>query len=211
MDQTTYDQFKGRYGTDADAETYRDQRFRRSRRWRRIDEAEQRIVAEFLARRGRDAWVLDLPCGTGRLAPLFAAAGVRHAGADIALPMLNLARQSLGPTAPLAAADALAMPFADGAFDAVVSVRLFHRITERDGRVRMLREMARVSRGGAILATYYLRHNLRGLRKMLAGKYAGLSRADLREDARAAGLRLVRITSLGRLTEQQCFAEFAAE
>lgn len=208
MGTTTYDKFKRRYGTEADAETYRDQRFRRSRRWRKIDQSEQRMVSEFLARQRRGSWVLDIPCGTGRLAPLFAAAGVRHSGADIALPMLKLARASLGPAAPLAAADALALPFADGAFDAVISVRLFHRITERDGRARMLREMARVSRG-SILATYYLRANLRGLRKMLSGKFAGLSRADLDADARAAGLRIVRTTPLGRLTEQQCFVEFA--
>lgn len=208
MNATTYDKFKQRYGTASDAATYRDQRFRRSRRWQRIDQAEQRIVSEFLGRQARGSWVLDIPCGTGRLAPLFAAAGVCYAGADIALPMLALARELLGPTASLTAADALALPFADAAYDAVISVRLFHRITERNGRARMLREMARVS-NGSILASYYLRGNLRGLRKMLAGKFAGLSRADLHEDARAAGLHVVRITSLGRLTEQQCFVEFA--
>lgn len=207
MKKTTYDGFKERYGTADDAATYRDQRFARSRRWQWIDAREQEVVRRFLAGLGEGAWVLDVPCGTGRLAPLVAEAGCRYVGADVALPMLELAHQSLGASASLTAADALDLPLGAGAVDAVMSVRLFHRITEREGRVAMLREMARVS-SGPILTTYYLSGNLRGLKKRLAGKFAGLSLAAIREDARQAELAITAIEPLGRWTHQQCFIRF---
>ena len=200
----SYDRFKERYATASEAEAYRDERFARSPRWRRIDRREQAIVAEFLASLPEGAWAVDLPCGAGRLAHLFGRAGVRYVGADVALPMAHLARRALGDAAGLLGADAMALPFADRAFDALVSVRLFHRITEAETRAAMLREMARVVRG-PILATYYTRWNLRGIRKWLAGKFPGLPVAAIRDDARRAGLRVAHITRLGRLTEQQCF------
>lgn len=204
MSDTSYDRFKHRYETGDQAVAYRDERFTRSRRWQRIDRREQAVVRNFLAGLPRGASVLDLPCGAGRLAPLAAEAGLRYTGADVALPMLALARKALGDDASLVAADAMALPMPDGAFDALVSVRLFHRIRERQARAAMLREMARVT-AGPILVTYYLRWNLRGVRKWLSGKFPGLSRAEIAADARAAGLRVAQFIPLGRFTEQQCF------
>jgi len=204
MNDATYDGFKRRYETDADAAGYRDRRFTRSRRWRRIDRREQEIVRRFLASLGRGASALDVPCGAGRLVHLFGETGVGYTGADVALPMLALARQATGDAALVVAADARRLPFADGAFDAVVSVRLMHRILEGDARAAMLREMARVA-CGPVLATYYLRWNLRGVRKRLSGRFPGLTLAEIGQDARSAGLRIVDVIRLGRWTEQQCF------
>ena len=206
MSDSTADGFKRRYETEADAEVYRDERFTRSRRWRRIDRQEQQVVRRFLASLGPGASALDGPCGAGRLAHLFAETAVGYTGADVALPMLALALHAAGGSACVVAADALQLPFADGTFDAVVSVRLMHRILEREARAAMLREMARVTGPrGTILVTYYRRWTLRGLRKWLSGKFPGLSLAEVGEDARQAGLRVAGVIPLGRWTEQQCF------
>ena len=60
-----------------------------------------------------DARVLDLACGTGDLCRTLADAGYRPIGADFSAGMLHAATTP----APLVRADALRLPFADGAFD----------------------------------------------------------------------------------------------
>lgn len=69
--------------------------------------------------------VLDVACGTGNAALLAAAAGARVTGLDSAARLIDVARARAaadGADAEFAVGDALALPFADGAFDAVVSV-----------------------------------------------------------------------------------------
>ena len=66
---------------------------------------------------GPAASVVDLACGTGDLCRDLAAVGYRPIGVDLSLGMLRHART----TAPLAQADALALPFADAAVDGVIS------------------------------------------------------------------------------------------
>ncbi len=57
--------------------------------------------------------VIDLACGTGDLCRELAAAGLRPVGLDLSYGMLAAARTD----APLAQADALAMPLPDGSVD----------------------------------------------------------------------------------------------
>jgi SAM-dependent methyltransferase len=77
----------------------------------------------------RGETVLDLPCGTGRLLPLLRDHfGHRVVHADGALAMLRQARAATADPAPSVAADALAMPFADRAFDGVVVFRFLHHL-----------------------------------------------------------------------------------
>ena len=89
---------------------------------------------------------LDLGCGTGVAIPALLERGWRVVGVDLSGDQLRLARQRTeGPDAWLVAADAAALPFADGAFDAVVSV-LTH--TDLDDPERAFAEAARVVRRG---------------------------------------------------------------
>ncbi len=203
MTDPSYQGFKGVFESQDAAAAYQDERFTRSRRWRWTDRRERSLVEKFLATFPRGSRLLDLPCGSGRLAPLFQKAEMGYVGADVALPMLRLVQQSLGPLA-LLKADALALPFRQRAFDGVISVRLLHRIRSREVRVQMLREMARVGLG-AILVTYYARWNLRGIQRRIRGKYPGLGLEEMREDARQAGLRVSRAIPLRRWTQQQWF------
>lgn len=72
--------------------------------------------------------VLDLPCGTGRLAPFLAERGHTVVQADGALAMLREARARATGSAPRVQADALWMPFVDRAVDGVVMFRFLHHL-----------------------------------------------------------------------------------
>jgi ubiquinone/menaquinone biosynthesis C-methylase UbiE len=83
--------------------------------------------AEDLARRlvvGPDARVLELACGTGiatRRLRRALPAGAQLVATDISRPMIELARAKLaGADVHWRTADAMALPFRDGVFDAVV-------------------------------------------------------------------------------------------
>jgi demethylmenaquinone methyltransferase/2-methoxy-6-polyprenyl-1,4-benzoquinol methylase len=119
-------------------------------RWRR------RAVRACLAENpGR---VLDLCSGTGDLAVMLAAAakpGVSIVAADFAAPMLEAARrkaeqQEVAERIELRAADAAALPFADGEFDAVGIAFGFRNLTWKNpAGDRHLAEVHRVlARGG---------------------------------------------------------------
>jgi SAM-dependent methyltransferase len=87
---------------------------------------------------------LDLGCGTGRAIPALAAAGWSVVGADVSIDQLEAAR-AYAPDARLVQADAHALPFDDGEFDAVVSI-LTH--TDLDDPQVAFTEACRVLRSG---------------------------------------------------------------
>jgi SAM-dependent methyltransferase len=92
---------------------------------------------------------LDLGCGTGLTLPALAGLGWRVVGVDLSGDQLHLALERAGGAgAVLAQADAAALPFPDGAFDAVVS--LFTH-TDLDDRAGATVEVARVLRPGGRL------------------------------------------------------------
>jgi demethylmenaquinone methyltransferase / 2-methoxy-6-polyprenyl-1,4-benzoquinol methylase len=89
--------------------------------------------------------VLDLCCGSGDLCFLAEDLGARSVvGVDFTLPMLAVARErrrSGGRRSAFAQADALALPFADGTFDALTISYGLRNIADLDAA---LREMRRV-------------------------------------------------------------------
>jgi ubiquinone/menaquinone biosynthesis C-methylase UbiE len=95
--------------------------------------------------------VLDVACGTGRTLHQLAAAhpALRLYGVDLSPAYVRLARRRLADVAEVALAveNAEALPFADGAFDVVTSVYLFHELP-RNARRNVAREMFRVVRPG---------------------------------------------------------------
>jgi ubiquinone/menaquinone biosynthesis C-methylase UbiE len=102
--------------------------------------------------------VLDIGCGTGRLAErLLAAPTVRSVvGCDFSAGMLAHAAERLAPaarastaTVTLVRGDATRLPFADAAFDAAVSTEAFHWFPDQDAALRELRRVLRP--GGRLL------------------------------------------------------------
>ncbi|HEY0480680.1 MAG TPA: methyltransferase domain-containing protein [Kofleriaceae bacterium] len=95
--------------------------------------------------------VLDVACGTGRTLHQLAVAhpALRLYGVDLSPAYVRLARRRLADVAEVALAveNAEALPFADGAFDVVTSVYLFHELP-RNARRNVAREMFRVVRPG---------------------------------------------------------------
>ncbi len=76
--------------------------------------------------------VLDLGCGTGALASLVNSAlpCARVTGVDISPAMVDCARERLGGSVRLFCADAERLPFAEGAFDAVVMNDVLHHVPD---------------------------------------------------------------------------------
>jgi len=157
-----------------------------------------------LARRlgGPVRTALDCPCGTGRILPLLSAEQLRVVGSDLSLEMMQQIRRKSLDTAPalrgLVRCDAEGLPFRDGGFDVVLSIRfLFHLPTAV--RRRIVREMARVSREWLILDyrhCYTIKYALKRLKHALGisrEEYRRVSRADIDGDFRGAGIELVKI------------------
>jgi len=110
-----------------------------------------------IAKRMRDFYglrarhrILDVGCAKGFLLHDFrqVVPGVRVVGVDISEYAIVHAMDDVGPFLVLGTADAL--PFADGAFDLVVSINTVHNL-ERPRCVQALRELMRVSRRSAYL------------------------------------------------------------
>jgi ubiquinone/menaquinone biosynthesis C-methylase UbiE len=113
----------------------------------------------------RCARVLDVGCGTGRLAArLRAMPGVQSlagtasvrlvVGVDFSAGMLAQARTRLAPddgsaTAVLVRGDATRLPLADAAFDAAVSTEAFHWFPDQDAALAEIRRVLRP--GGRLL------------------------------------------------------------
>jgi demethylmenaquinone methyltransferase/2-methoxy-6-polyprenyl-1,4-benzoquinol methylase len=112
---------------------------------------------------GPGSAVLDVGCGTAELSLLLAQMtepGGTVAGIDISERMLEVGREKVGRSRfrdriRLQQGDALALPFADGTFDAAASAFVMRNVSDLDGA---LREAARALRPGGRLAIMELSH-----------------------------------------------------
>lgn len=98
--------------------------------------------------------VLDVGAGTGVSTEELARSGAFAVGADLSIGMLRAGRRTR-PDVPLLAGDALALPFADGTFDAVTISFALRNVVDTEGA---LRELARVTRPGGRLVVCEFSH-----------------------------------------------------
>src|SRR6266536_2890371 len=139
---------------------------------------------------------LDLGCGTGRAIPALAAAGWSVVGTDVSADQLDAARRQAGDDAEqLVHADAHALPFADGEFDALFSA-FTH--TDLDDVLQVFSEACRVlRRGGAFvyLGTHpcfgspFVERGLEGSPPILLPGYRQAGWQRLEGDANSAKIR----------------------
>lgn len=116
-----------------------------------VNQRELQTVHALLPPAGR---VLDLGCGTGRLALFLSDRGYQVVGLDTAAAMLTVARTRPGSErVHWVQGDALAPPFGPGTFDAVVALRLAFHFADLQP---LLQAMVTVTRPGGriVLDTY---------------------------------------------------------
>ncbi|MDW8327093.1 MAG: class I SAM-dependent methyltransferase [Anaerolineales bacterium] len=99
------------------------------------------------------AFALEIGVGTGRIARPLADRGVRLVGVDLSRKMMAELRRRATEAMPLLVeADAVRLPLASAAFDAVLSVHVFHLIPDWQAA---LAELRRVLRPGGVYLTGY--------------------------------------------------------
>jgi len=193
------------YRSHTVAEDYDQHRFSTPERRRRNVRKWRTILAALQLTDGVRS-ILDIPCGTGRFTGSLAQHGYLVFGSDISHEMMRSAAEKLGPHEALAGylqADAEALPLAEAAVDCVMSIRFMFHVDSRT-RVRILREMGRVSRRWLIV-DYRHRYTLRYAKRRLqrAVGFGGkplerVSSTQLRQEFGDAGLSIRRVLSVTR-------------
>ncbi len=189
---------KNAYRSKRAAETYDQQRFK-SLKGKWLDAREKRIIGGLLEFLPEGSQILDLASGTGRIAEFLLSSGYKVCGADISSQMLKVAKERLsnfGESIELHQADAERLPFEEKQFDSATCIRLFGHIPP-ENRIKILKEIKRVTRGPFVVA-YYLSEQVanlkRKIRKTLTGDkspWFPVSRKNLKEEINSANLRIV--------------------
>jgi len=183
---------------------YRDRRFRTGH-GPATHRRELAAIAALLRRAGvgNGPW-LDVPSGAGRLSDACPQPVVQ---VDRDLAMLRACAPQPGRFQVRACATHL--PFADGAFAGVLCLRLLQHLAPAAERIRVLAELARVSRG-PVLFSYFdalsLQHWRRQLRRAFGKPRSGRSSVrwpELRQQLESAGLRPIARRPLRRWVSEQ--------
>lgn len=143
-------------GTMSGAEKYRLNRYQHvDQAW--VNRREKRRLAHLL-----EAWhvpggtLLDIPCGSGRLAPVYSCFRITATGVDVRhdVVQLMLANHMSFESKRGVCASVFDLPFADNTFDIVLCIRFLHRRYTDAQRQRILGELARVGRRRIIISYY---------------------------------------------------------
>ncbi|MFW6160467.1 MAG: class I SAM-dependent methyltransferase [Acidobacteriota bacterium] len=126
---------------------------------RLVDSREKTIVKKIYKKIAPSAGLLlDLPCGYGRFSALSSGTGFYLVQSDISLAMVKRAlnrplKENLFRAG--AVADAIfGLPFKENVFQAVLSMRFFHHLHQREDRLTVLTEFHRVSSSWVVLSFY---------------------------------------------------------
>jgi tRNA (uracil-5-)-methyltransferase TRM9 len=115
-----------------------------------------------LTRLGRNSIILDVGAGTGRQSIAIAREELNVVAVDFAVNMLkqldkDITNADIGARVSRVAADIVAQPFRDGAFDGIEMVAALHHVPTRRLRLSTIREILRITREGghAIVSVWF--------------------------------------------------------
>ena len=167
---------------------------------------ERRAVLRMIAAFPAGGHILDCPCGTGRVMQLLLEKNFRVTAADCSGHMVSRSRENMLERFPALSGrmgfcveDVMGTTFADRSFDGVICNRLLHHYDNRETRITVLRELARVSRG-LVVVSFTNARSVSSIRKRLRANLAGQpyrasstpTRAQMVREFAEAGLTCVR-------------------
>lgn len=144
--------------------------------------------------------VLDVACGTGRITRFLCESGYQAWGVDVSKEMLAVARQKLSEqngSVKFFQGEAENLPFTSGQFEAVTAIKLMGHVPPEE-RIKILKELKRVSRKGVVVSYYFssLAHNCkRSIRKFLkkdCSPWYAVTPGELAKEVESAGLRILK-------------------
>jgi SAM-dependent methyltransferase len=182
---------------------------------RLVDRREKRILRTILGKLGGSPRVLDLPCGYGRFSRFFLDRGFSLVSSDLSFYMVKRAteRSEESNLHSGVVADAKqGLPFKNGTFSLLLSMRFFHHLHEKKERVSILSEFSRVCSDWLVLS-YYEKNWLHSLQRKLRRRVKKsktmikmISRREFYEEVEAAGLKVVEVFPLFRGIHSQHIA-----
>lgn len=187
------------------------------RRYRGLDQRlvharEMALISKMVDRVGRERpkiAALDLPCGYGRFTSFLRDRGFSVVGADLSVEMAGRAAENAAGPGPApffgtVGADAGRLPFRDGVFGLVFSIRFFHHVHTPEGRSAILREFRRVTTGYAVVS-FYRANGLhvfqRRIRRLFGKSRTHIKMLDpgvFEQAAAGAGFEVVKVKPLFR-------------
>ena len=153
--------------------------------------------------------ICDIACGTGRISETLIESGFNVIGIDYSFQMLSEAKRKkliLENVKGLVAMDASEMALKNKSFDFTVSMRFFGHIP-KEHRLRILKEILRISKRNMIIAYYsfFSLHTLyRFIRFITTGKFYGytVTKRSLEKEVGLAGSKIKKIIPMMRFIHQ---------
>ncbi len=197
--------------TVEEAKVYEEKRFGRLYKTRKVNRFEKTFAKNMYEMVGREAIIVDVPCGSGRFFEIFSKAR-KLIMVDYSENMLNAAKEKfeIGENAQMLRGEISNLPLEDDVAELCFCMRLFHHMKTDEIRLNALKELARISNKYVALS-FYNKNCLRYYwRKMLGKKIRGnyITFDHILGLAKQIGLEAVERFPKLNLVEQQCLVVF---
>lgn len=221
-DQRTEFRLEDAYRSNSAAEEYFG-RHRKSAIRRFVSLREARIVMSLLRKggfhgdRGQPGgaernWILDAPCGTGRMTSFLQAKGIEAATLDSSFQMIVRGKAAgIVPGSRAVAGTLNALPFRDKAFRGAICIRFMHHLDEPEVRISVLRELRRTVDGPVVISVWAgpsIQWTRRSLKKSFGRRPSSRFRNELpifEKEAAQAGWRIEKIRYLFRFVSETAY------